>query len=196
MNNFNRIAVIFAGGKSSRMQEDKALLPFSSYSSLAEYQYRRLMVLFKEVYISSKSNKFDFDVNIILDNYDSSSPLVALISVFETLDVDEIFVLSVDAPFISEEIIDKLYREAKKSSDIIVAVSQNGIEPLCAIYRRTVSSKAKEFLKEDNHRLKALLSEVNTQEVKIDKPQAFMNLNRPSEYLEAKKLVESVGFLF
>ena len=195
MNNFNRIAVIFAGGKSSRMQQDKALLPFSTYTSLAEYQYRRLKVLFNKVYISSKSNKFDFDVNIILDCYDDASPLVALISVFETLDVEEVFILSVDAPFVGEKIIDRLYKEAKESSDVIVAISANGIEPLCAIYRRTVICKAKEFLKDDNHRLKALLSEVNMQEVKIDKPQSFMNLNRPSEYLEAKKLVESVGFL-
>ena len=35
--------VILCGGKSSRMKEDKALLPFSNASSLAKYQYKRLV---------------------------------------------------------------------------------------------------------------------------------------------------------
>jgi len=35
-------AIIFAGGKSSRMGRDKALLPFGGYDTLTEYQYRRL----------------------------------------------------------------------------------------------------------------------------------------------------------
>ena len=58
-------AVILAGGKSSRMKQDKALLPFGDTNSLAEFQYRRLSKIFSKVYISSKNNKFDFDVNII-----------------------------------------------------------------------------------------------------------------------------------
>ena len=55
------IAVILAGGKSSRMQQDKALLPFGEVNSLAEFQYRRLSKIFSKVYISSKYNKFDFN---------------------------------------------------------------------------------------------------------------------------------------
>jgi molybdopterin-guanine dinucleotide biosynthesis protein A len=46
-----RVCVIFAGGKSSRMGEDKSLLPFGTFSSLAEYQYNRLSNIFDIVYI-------------------------------------------------------------------------------------------------------------------------------------------------
>lgn len=34
--------VIFAGGKSSRMGEDKALLPFGNFKTLTQYQLTRL----------------------------------------------------------------------------------------------------------------------------------------------------------
>ena len=53
-------AVIFAGGKSSRMGEDKSLLPFGTYTTLAEYQHAKLSKLFYKVYLSAKKNKFIF----------------------------------------------------------------------------------------------------------------------------------------
>ena len=114
-------AVIFAGGKSSRMGKDKALLPFGKYSTLAEFQQVKLNTLFDKVYISAKENKFDFDCMVIEDNYADNSPLVGLISVFETLGVEEVFILSVDAPFVNKETIQKLLSHNKSTLDVIVA---------------------------------------------------------------------------
>jgi molybdopterin-guanine dinucleotide biosynthesis protein A len=178
-------AVIFAGGKSSRMGQDKALLPFGDYPTLSEYQYRRLSKLFDKVYISAKSNKFGFDVEVINDCYEESSPLVGIVSVFETLDVTEIFVLSVDVPFVDGDSIDRLYREALVSKDIIVASSPYGIEPLCAIYRRTILPQAKESVEQSNHRLQALLDSVDTQVIEFDREDIFINLNYPNDYHRA-----------
>jgi len=179
------VAVIMAGGKSSRMQRDKALLPFGEYASLAQFQYARLSQLFSKVYISAKWNKFDFEVNIIEDNYEISSPLVALVSILETLEVDEVFVLSVDSPFVSQEVIEQLYANAISSADVIIASSKEGLEPLCAIYRRTILKEAYESLEVNNHRLQALLKRVETVTVSIENEEAFWNLNYPSEYEEA-----------
>ena len=177
--------VIFAGGKSSRMGRDKSLLSFGGYSTLAEYQFRRLSKIFDRVYISAKSNKFDFDTFIIKDCYKDSSPLVGLISVFETIDINEAFILSVDAPFVNEGIIQKLYKEALSSSDIIVAKSSNGLEPLCGIYKKSILPIAKQFLEKNNHRLQDLFKEVNTQEIVFDQKDSFKNINYPHEYQEA-----------
>ncbi len=180
------IAIIFAGGKSSRMGKDKALLPFGDFSTLSEYQYNRLSKIFKRVYISAKSNKFDFRADIIEDNYKTSSPLVALISIFENLNINEVFILSVDAPFISKDIIEKLYRKAKESSNtIIVASSTNGIEPLCGIYRRDILDLAKEFLKADNHKLTSLIKSSTSKIVKFNLTKEFINLNREEDYKKA-----------
>jgi len=179
-----KTAVIFAGGKSSRMGKDKALLPFGKFSTLAEYQYRRLLNFFDNVYISAKSNKFDFDVLVIEDRYEVSSPLVAMVSIFESLvDIDEIFILSVDAPFVSIKSIEELYSRAKIStSDIIVARSPHGVEPLCAIYRRAMLPLAQRLLSEENHRLKALLDRADTSMVEFEDGMLFTNLNHPKEY--------------
>lgn len=178
-----------AGGKSSRMGKDKALLPFGAYKSLAEYQYKRFMPYFDNVYISAKNNKFNFEVEVIEDCYTNASPLVALVSIFEALEEEELFILSVDAPFLTPQTVEEIYKKSKKQSAAVIAESTNGLEPLCGIYRRSILEKAKEFLKEDNHRLQALLKSVYTQKVKVSNDKEFINLNHPFEYEEAKKLL-------
>ncbi len=182
----NSVAVIVAGGKSSRMQKDKALLPFGDASSLTEYQYKRLSKLFFKVYISAKEDKFNFEVNMIRDVNKEHSPLVALISIFENLKYDEVFVLSVDAPFVDEKLIAKLYQYANLEADVIVAKSDRGIEPLCAIYRRSFLSLARQALSMKNHRLQSLFEVLKVKKVVIEDEASFMNLNYPKDYERAK----------
>ena len=189
----NSPLIIMAGGKSSRMKRDKALLPFEGYNSLAEYQYKRFQPFFKKVYLSAKNNKFDFPMELIEDCYSDSSPLVALISIFDTLkEVDEVFILSVDSPFVEIEIFKKLLDEAEKSSDIVVAHSPNGVEPLCAIYRRSMLDIAKDMIGRNSHKLQILLEQVNTQKVCFNNKKSFMNLNYPSDYELAKDLFSNI----
>jgi molybdopterin-guanine dinucleotide biosynthesis protein A len=176
-----------AGGKSSRMKRDKALLPFGGYNSLAEYQSEKYKALFSKVYISAKNNKFDFEVEIIEDCYEEASPLVALVSIFEALKADEVFILSVDSPLITKEIIEKIYNEAKQESDVVIAHSSSGLEPLCGIYRQNILKSAKAFLTQNRHRLQSLLEEVETQKVFFQATENFINLNHPIDYEDAIK---------
>ena len=187
---YNIPLIIFAGGKSSRMGQDKALLPFGGYKTLSEFQYERLSKLFKKVYISAKTNKFDFEANIIEDKYKESSPLVGIISIFEILNVDKVFILSVDAPFVNKEVIDKLIHSNNRF-DAVVAKSKSGIQPLCGVYKRSVLPVAQKHLKEGNHRLQSLLKKVDTQFVPFTEDALFLNLNHPHEYKKAQKSVTS-----
>ena len=130
-------AVLFAGGRSSRMGQDKALLPFAGFKTLSEYQYRRLSKIFDKVYISSKEDKFDFQANILFDVYPESSPMVGLASMFERLEAEAIFVLSVDSPFVNKEIIDTLMKHLE-GADVVIARTPGGKQPLCGIYTRAI----------------------------------------------------------
>jgi len=186
------VALLLAGGKSSRMGEDKALLPFGGYGSLAEYQYRRLEGFFDQVYIATKEEKFDFNPRLIMDRYPQSSPLVALVSAFELLSVEELFVVSVDAPFVDRVLIHRLYGEAQEGDDVIVARSLHGREPLCGIYRSSILPVAKEHLLRGDHRLGHLLDAVACREVFCEDSKKFWNLNYPEEYAKAYRLSSSI----
>ena len=102
INPFEIPCVILSGGKSSRMGEDKSLLPFSSSNSLIEFQFNRLKPYFKDIYISSKNDKFDFlkdKSKLILDkNQDIYSPILALQTILEKF--DKVFIITVDTPFV------------------------------------------------------------------------------------------------
>lgn len=178
-------AIIFAGGKSSRMGKDKALLPFADCNTLSEFQYNKLSSLFDKVYISSKEDKFDFEATVITDLYEESSPLVGIISLFETLDADEIFILSVDAPFVDEKVIKVLLKHTDEKFDAVIAQSPSGVQPLCGIYRRSILPLAQKHLKEGDHRLNNLLRKADTQFVSFEDDTLFTNLNHPHEYESA-----------
>ncbi len=79
--------VLLAGGKSSRFiingaQSNKALMPFESCSSLLEYQYTRLLKLFKQVVISAKKS-YALNAPYLLEKEsDLFSPLVGIYNAF------------------------------------------------------------------------------------------------------------------
>ncbi|WP_292664130.1 molybdenum cofactor guanylyltransferase MobA [Nitratifractor sp.] len=180
-----REAVIFAGGKSSRMGRDKALLPFGGYSTLAEYQYRRLLPLFDRVSLSAKGDKFPFDSPRIYDrDAETSSPMVALASVLEQAQHDIVFVLSVDMPLVDALLIDRLYdaHADHPAAQIILAASPHGTEPLCALYHRDLLPRITEQLERGEHRMHALLKEAVTVKVPCEREEIFTNLNTPEEY--------------
>jgi molybdopterin-guanine dinucleotide biosynthesis protein A len=178
-------AVIFAGGKSSRMGEDKALLPFGGFSTLAQYQYEKFKRYFEKVYISTKENKFNFNAELIHDKYEVHSPLAGIVSIFDALQEDEIFILSVDAPFVEKKEIGVLMNENREGYDAVIAQTQSGLQPLCGIYKRSLIPLAEQELKENRHRLTHLLQQSRSKFVIFEEEEPFTNLNHPYEYREA-----------
>jgi molybdopterin-guanine dinucleotide biosynthesis protein A len=184
--------VLFAGGKSSRMGEDKSLLPFPPYKTLTQFQLQRLEKLFEKVYISCKDKtKFDFEAHFIEDisSDDIFAPTLGFISIFQKLQCERIFVLSVDSPFITQEIIEKLFEYDSDDIDAIIAKTQQGIQPLCGIYHKSLQKSFEEMLQNDNHKLGYLLKNVKTKFIDFDNTEAFLNLNNPQEYKEALTLI-------
>lgn len=166
------------------MGQDKALLPFGGFPSLAEYQYRRLLPLFSNVYISAKRNKFSFDAPMILDApaSDFFAPTAGLLTVYETL-ASDFFAISVDTPFVDETVIEgvvSLYEREK--ADAVIARSPGGTHPMCGIYTMTLLPLLKQMIEEGNHRLNHLLGIADTRFVDFPDDELFFNMNTPAEY--------------
>ncbi len=184
--------VIFAGGKSSRMGENKALLPFAGFTTLAEYQYRRLSQIFSKVYISCKDKSiFPFDANFIEDEKKTSlfAPTLGFVTAFDRLDTKKIFALSIDTPFITQKEIQKIVLADTSHSDAVIAKTAEGIHPLCGIYYKSLQSKFLHMLNEDNHKLTSLLRNVKTTYVYFPDSKPFLNMNHPQDYQKALQLL-------
>lgn len=179
--------VLFAGGKSSRMGQDKSLLPFGEFSTLAQFQYERLKPLFQSVHISTKNaDKFDFYASFILDPKEVDyAPTAGFVSTFQTIKDDRVMVLSVDTPFVDENIFKSLIEADEEGLDAVIAKTQEGSHPLCGIYHRSLLEEFERMLRDGDHRLGKLLASRQTKYVEFEDEEAFANLNHPHEYQQA-----------
>ncbi len=169
------------------MGEDKSLLPFGGFETLAEFQYSRLKQLFETVHICAKSDsKFAFDADILLDPEGSEfAPTAGFVSAFSALDEDRIMVLSVDTPFVGEEVFQALIDADGSELDAVIAKTASGTHPMCGIYHRSLQGEMERMLREGDHRLGKLLAASQTRYVMFEDEEPFANLNHPHEYREA-----------
>jgi molybdopterin-guanine dinucleotide biosynthesis protein A len=185
--------VILCGGKSRRMGEDKSLLPFSSASSLTQYQYDRLKPYFKDIYLSSKINKFDFlnDISntLILDKGEVFSPIIALQTIFNTLKAKKIFIITVDTPLVSIESIRRLIKESS-NNDICVAQTQR-THNLCGVFSSTIEKTINEMIEKDIHKVGFLLKQNNSLCLEFQNDDEFINLNNQDEYKRALEIINN-----
>lgn len=185
--------VIFAGGKSSRMGEDKALLPFAGFSTLAQYQYTRLSQIFSNVYITCKDkSKFSFEANFIEDEKNVSvfAPTLGFISAFNTLDAQKIFAISIDSPFVTQKEIQKIVlADSTVSSDATIAKTDEGIQPLCGIYHRNLQTNFLQMLRHNEHKLGYLLKNSKTSYVYFPDTKPFLNMNHIQDYKKALEIL-------
>lgn len=181
--------VIIAGGKSSRMGSDKALLPFGNFQTLTEYQLHRLKPYFSSLHVSAKNHtKFDFEASFIDDvtTYTEHSPLVALLSILEHFKTP-VCVLSVDTPFVTPEIFETLYEHFEEGDDAIIATSPCASHQLCALYAPSIAEKIHAQLDRDEHKIRSVLRQSQTKYVQFENDDPFLNLNHPEEYEHAKE---------
>ena len=185
--------VILAGGKSSRMGEDKSLLPFDGFNTLIEYQYSKLSKIFSKVYISSKNNKFNFSCHIIYDdNKDISSPMIALKSILDSIQEDKVFIVTVDTPFIQEKVIKKLI-ENSNNYEITIAKDKNKVHNLCGVFKRGLINIINKYIKEDIHKINYLIKSSNSSYISFSDDTQFININTKEDYKEAKTIISTAN---
>ncbi len=186
--------VILCGGKSSRMKRDKSLLPFANSPTLLEYQYSKYSKLFENVYISSKKNSFQFinSERIIVDKSEIYSPMIALDSIFEYLNEEKIFIISVDMPLVEIDTVFKIIDFSLNSKDeIVVAKDEKNTHNLCGIFDKSIKYKIENSLKEDIHKINYLIRNSNSYEFYFENKEQFININFPNDYELAKNIINS-----
>lgn len=188
---FEITCVILSGGKSSRMGEDKSLLPFSTFKTLIEYQYQRLKPYFKDIYISSKTDKFDFiekDFLILDENKEIFSPILALDTIFNKFQNQKIFIITVDTPFISIQTISELINKSY-DTDICIGETQK-THNLCGVFSSNISPFIKSMIKDDIHKIFYLIRNNNYKIIHFDNnDDEFININDKSEYQKSLKII-------
>ncbi|ADI34854.1 molybdopterin-guanine dinucleotide biosynthesis protein A [Helicobacter pylori v225d] len=185
--------VLLAGGKSSRfiinnVQINKALMPFESYSSLLEYQYTRLLKLFKKVIISAKKS-YELNAPYILEKKsDLFSPLFGIYNAFLTLQTPYIFFIPIDTPLVSFESIKALC--GIKNFSVIYAKSPTKKHYLISLWHQNSLNALSYALKTQNYRLSDLVKNTSSIAMHLDKEEEFLNLNTLKDYELAVQILK------
>lgn len=185
---FETPCVILCGGKSSRMGENKMLLPFGGEKTLIEFQYKRLKKLFSDVYINAKeASLFEFEHQFIKDEKDEIfSPANALLSIAKELKTP-FFAISVDTPFVDEKIIKKII-DSSKNCTCVAKTSK--LHPLCALYQDEILPLLEKMIKDDIHKLRFLLDQIPHKIVHFEEEDKFFNINNKDDYKKACELLK------
>ncbi|GAA8811055.1 molybdenum cofactor guanylyltransferase MobA [Helicobacter pylori] len=185
--------VLLAGGKSSRfiinnIQTNKALAPFESYSSLLEYQYTRLLKLFKKIIISAKKS-YELNAPYLLEREsDLFSPLFGIYNAFLTLQTPYIFFIPIDTPLVSFESIKALC--GIKNFSVIYAKSPTKEHYLISLWHQNNLNALSYALKTQNYRLSDLVKNTSSIAIHFDQEEEFLNLNTLKDYELAVQILK------
>ncbi|GAA7958746.1 molybdenum cofactor guanylyltransferase MobA [Helicobacter pylori] len=185
--------VLLAGGKSSRfitnnIQINKALMPFESYFSLLEYQYTRLLKLFKKVIISAKKS-YELNAPYLLEREsDLFSPLFGIYNAFLTLQTPYIFFIPIDTPLVSFESIKALC--GIKNFSVVYAKSPTKEHYLISLWHQNNLNALSHALKTQNYRLSDLVKNTSSVAMHFNKEEEFLNLNTLKDYELAVQILK------
>ncbi|MDA3079371.1 MULTISPECIES: molybdenum cofactor guanylyltransferase [unclassified Campylobacter] len=183
------ICVILCGGKSSRMGQDKTLMEFGEFSDLTHFQFAKMSEIFKSVFISAKSQKFDPPLPVLTDEFSEFSPMGAVYSILKNFKDSKVFIIPCDMPFVEISTIYELY-ENVGNCDICVASDEFRQHNLCGFFDTSVATTALKFYKRKNHKIANLLNSVKCKAVKFANSEQFHNINDKFDYEKAVSLLK------
>lgn len=193
---------IQAGGESSRMGRDKALLPFLG-KPLIERVINRVASLGDELIITTNRPgdymKFGFPLyGDILPGYGALGGLYTALSVCR---FPVVIVVACDMPFVSAEIMTMSIEMLQGgNADVVIPRTKNGYEPFHAVYRRETCLPAiKSAIQSGEKRLISWFPSVKISQIPVSdlldhdpRRIAFMNLNTTEEFINAESLAREV----
>jgi len=184
-------AAILAGGASSRMGTNKALLKIDG-EPLITRSYQTLARLFHEVIIVTNSPEdYAFlPCRKVPDIFPGIGSIAGLHSALHHSATELTFVSACDMPFIEPEVIRHLCELQQEGYDAVIPFSSGGQEPLHAVYStgcRVVFEKA---ILDNDWKIVDILPRLKTKLISWDEMQSvsgavksFLNVNTPEEYV-------------
>ncbi len=163
-------------------------MPFESYSSLLEYQYTRLLKLFKKVIISAKKS-YELNAPYLLEREnDLFSPLFGIHNAFLTLQTPYIFFIPIDTPLVSFESIKALC--GIKNFSVVYAKSPTKEHYLISLWHQNIFNALSYALKTQNCRLSDLVKNTSSVAINFNKEEEFLNLNTLKDYELAVQILK------
>jgi len=188
---------VLAGGQSTRMGRDKALLRLGGQTLLERALASAHRIAPRVAILGSREKYAASGERIIEDEFPGCGPLAGIHAALGTSETDLNLILSVDMPFVPLEFFTYLLERARSRPTALVTVPRIGgiVQGTCIACRRSFRIVCENQLKlglckvEDSIRL-ANPQYIEEQEIRARGigPDVFRNLNTPEDVAEAQQL--------
>ena len=195
-------AFVLAGGRSSRMGSDKALLALGG-ETLLQRAITTASAACREVYICGARSLYGALGEVIEDAEPGRGPLSGIQAALHATQTDLNLILSVDLPLMTAEFLEWLLQQARSGGQSITAPEAQGqLQPLCAVYHRGVAGIVDEALRNRDFKVTRLFQRTPTRIIGEREicaagfePSVFTNVNTPGEYESLRQAISAHGMI-
>ncbi len=179
--------VVLAGGKSTRMGQDKALLEVDGQPLLL-HAIEKLKPHVRELLVIGEPRKYgNIWPAILPDEIPGLGPLGGIVTALNAARHDRLLVLAVDVPGVNAQLLERLSRELPDDADALVPRHADQLEPLVAAYHRRCTSAFMDHITRSQLSMHGALASVRTAYLDINTGEdgwpedLFRNLNSPAD---------------
>ena len=180
----SRAGYVLAGGASSRMGRDKALLPVRNGTLLQKIAGEVLAAAGSVTVIAPPERYGSLGLHVIPDSNPGQGPLGGIHTALSVTIADWNLVVACDMPGIGAAFLEQLFAEAETSdADCLIPHNAEGRpEPLCAVYNRRCLPGIAAAIAAGVRKVTDGLRGLRAAEWHPDTLEHFKNLNTPQDW--------------
>jgi molybdopterin-guanine dinucleotide biosynthesis protein A len=190
--------LVLAGGRSTRMQRDKAAIEYRPGESQLDAAFRLLVPRVTRAFISVRADQRTDPARAvhsqIVDRGDVEGPIAGITAALAEHPGAAWLVLACDLPFLDARTLDTLIEARDRDGDATAfKSSHDGLpEPLCAIYEPRAGASIATYLETGRNCPRKYLINARTRLLEQPNPRALDNVNTGAEYGAAMSAIHNV----
>jgi molybdopterin-guanine dinucleotide biosynthesis protein A len=180
-------ALVLAGGRSTRMQRDKAALTYHGQTQL-EWAVSLLRPYAQQVFVSVRADQTGDPIRAgfkqIVDKHQDLGPIAGIVAAQEKHPDVAWFVVACDLPFLDQGTLSTLLAARQPRRLATAYRSSHDVlpEPLCAIYEPASREPLLDYVASGKNCPRKFLLKSDVQLIDEPNPHALDNVNTPDEY--------------
>jgi len=175
---------VLAGGKSSRMGSNKALLPFKGITLIEHVAAKVKKAAGNVTLVGDKAKYSNFSYPVTEDIFPGRGPLSGIHAALAASQSEWSLIVACDMPEVTETFLTSLIERAEggKAHAVIPAGPSGLPEPLCAVYSRRAFDGIARALEGGVRKVMDGLSGLEIDLWRVPDSRPFHNLNTPAEW--------------
>jgi len=177
-----RAGFVLAGGRSSRMGQDKALLPWKGSTLIESVAREVLKAVGNVTLLGSPALYGSFVFPVISDKIEGCGPLGGLHAALSSTSTEWNVLVACDMPAVTSQLLEELLAAAVVSgADALVPQTPVGLEPLCAVYHARLLPAVESALQSKYLKMHDFVSTIHAKLWPVPDATLFRNLNTPEQ---------------